>query len=254
MNDRMLPGGPWWTPPPTKRRRILRPLMLGLLVLCGVAVLVAELSKEDDDAGQTAAFTEATPRAVVPALPSGSPTTPNPAEPALGTRLDRPIPLGQVGRVGGWDVRVISIGTLERDGFDKGPPPGFAYVLLTIEATRVDPEPESALFLTPRVLGRSRRRTWRHQRPAVLRRLAISRHRAPRRDRPVIALHKRSRRRRRITRGKDRRARPQRALVRHEVVCAALPTPPALAPFGTWSAGDTESDQHHESAGHGSGR
>jgi hypothetical protein len=74
----------------------------------------------------------------------------------MGATPDNPVPFGQLGRVGGWDVRVISIGTLERDGFDRAPPAAFAFVLLTIEATRIDAEPESALFLASQLLGPSR--------------------------------------------------------------------------------------------------
>lgn len=67
-----------------------------------------------------------------------------------------PVPLGQVARVEGWDVMVLGLTRLALDGLlQSPPPPGYAYLVLEVEATRVAEEPQSPIFLAPGLLGAS---------------------------------------------------------------------------------------------------
>jgi hypothetical protein len=67
-----------------------------------------------------------------------------------------PVPLGQVARVEGWDVKVIELTRLTQDGLMQVPPSGYAFVLLRVEATRIATQPQPPAFLAPGLLGASR--------------------------------------------------------------------------------------------------
>jgi hypothetical protein len=109
--------------------------ILGMVVL---ALLVAACSSSTKKSSST---TSAVPAPITAAHPTT--TLPAPA----GTYPTEPIPLGKTATtVEGWAVKVLSVESAADDSSNRKPPPGYAFMVYTIQVSRTDSPPEPANY------------------------------------------------------------------------------------------------------------